>query len=103
MRTNGWTDRRVGPNIDLDNHMLHLRGRSQITLPIFPDFLPPTYLWLLNGYILATTYLLVTLLFAFDPPPLDMGPFTNYVTHFSKFFTTYPPLVTNSYILATTY
>ena len=32
-----------------------------------------------------------------------MGPFTNYVTHFSRFFTTYLPLVTNSYILATTY
>ena len=32
-----------------------------------------------------------------------MGPFTNYVMYFSRFFTTYLPVVINSYILATTY
>ena len=34
-----------------------VRGRSQITLPIFPDFLPPTNLWLLTvTFWLPPTY-----------------------------------------------
>ena len=42
----------------------------------------------------------------YDPFPgkqISKGPFTNYVMHFFRFFTTYLPVVINGYILTTTY